>query len=181
MRAVTASRFAGRQASRPLEFPSKATMADARLVQISYLHGWWYAVTDYLGFVGVRVRLPGDVSGPSPRAREALLEIERRAPRLTRQLDPHLWAYYRAQSEARETDRVRSIRTAAPAEPGTILRNHFRLDAVCAGAYGEPGAVELALEPRWMPGRWLGAYLENGQLTEFLSSIHAWRTPDGLA
>ena len=181
MRAGPASRIARRQASRPHELTSKAAKTDARLGQIFYLHGWWYAVADYLGFVGVRIRLPGDVSGPSAKAREAVLEIERRVPRLTRQLDPHLWAYYRAERGIQEKDRASNIRTAAPVEEGTILRNHFRLDAVCAGAYGEAGAVELAMEPRWAPGRWLGAYLEDGQVTDFIANIHVWRTPDTLA
>ena len=180
MRAVSASRKAGRPSSRPDEFPSRATLADPRLGQIAYLHGWWYALTDYLGFVAVRIRLPGDVSGPSPRARAALREIELRADRLARQLDPHLWTYYQGQRAAHEIEGPSVIRSADQAVRGTILREHFRLEAVCAGAYGEAGSVELAIEPRWAPGRWLGAYLEDGQLTEFISNIHAWRTPDAF-
>ena len=150
MRAGPASRIARRQASRPHELTSKAAKTDARLGQIFYLHGWWYAVADYLGFVGVRIRLPGDVSGPSPgRAKQcSRSSVEFPALRANSTL-----TYGRITERSAEYRKriVAAISGLRPREEGTILRNHFRLDAVCAGAYGEAGAVELAMEPAGHP------------------------------
>jgi hypothetical protein len=145
------------------------------LGSLSYLNGWWYGTTKLFDFCAVRIRLPGDLGGPMPRARAALLAVERNQQPLLHQIHPHLWAIYLS---ARETRQVRASRTPARNPiPGAIMLEHYRLEAVCAGAFGEDGLVELALEPRWMPGRVLGAYVQNNSLIEFRPSIGLWRTP----
>ena len=46
-----------------------------------------------------------------------------------------------------------------------------------AAVANDPALVELALEPRWAPGRVLGAYVQDQALVEFRGNIGLWRTP----
>jgi len=172
---LTPVRHTSRPPRHALESPRRAGLSDARFGRLTYLHGWWYGMVDFFDFCAVRIRLPGDLGGPMPRAREALLAIERSQHPLLRQIHPYLWAAYLAAREARS---VRGNRLRAPRQtPGEIMREHCRLEAVCAGAYGEAGLVELALQPRWRPGQVLGAYVQDNVLVEFRGSIGLWRTP----
>jgi hypothetical protein len=148
-----------------------ATRMDRHLGRLNYLHGWWYGARNCLGFAAVRVRLPGDVSGPVGTAREALLALDRDAAQLAEQLQPHLWTAY---VEARAHGAARTMRAARPAD---LLHQHFRLEAVCAGPFGEERLVELAIVPRGAPGDALGAYVEGAQLVEFRCHVRLWRTP----
>ena len=169
------SRHAARALRRPVEAPARAVCVDPRFERLTYLHGWWYGTADILGFAAVRIRLPGDLGGPSPHAREALLAVDRGRDSLQRQIHPYLWAAYLAACEARS---ARSRPSRAHRErPSELMRERYRVGAVCAGAYGEAGLVELALEPRWAPGRVLGAYVQDNMLVEFRSNIGLWRTP----
>jgi len=168
-------RYSARPPRRAIEAPSRAVLSDARFGPLSYLHGWWYGTADFFEFGAVRIRLPGDLGGPMPGARAALIGIERCQHALLRQIHPYLWAAYLAAREARQ---VRATRSRVRNEvPGAILRERCRLDAACANAYGEDGLVELALEPCWTPGRVLGAYVRDNTLVEFRGSIGLWRTP----
>jgi hypothetical protein len=160
-----------RRSARTIEVAPRATLRDRHLGRLDYLHGWWYGARDCVGFHAVRLRLPGDVSGPNGRAREALLALERDAQPLTAQLHPHLWAEYLAAREARDGPTLRL------AHCRDVLHEHFRLDAVCAAPFGEDRLVELTIEPRWAPGSVLGAYLEGRRLLEFRRHVRAWRTP----
>jgi len=148
---------------------------DARFERLTYLHGWWYGTADFLGCVAVRIRLPGDLGGPSQRARTALLAVDRARDCLQRQIHPYLWAAFLAACEARGARSKRS--RAQPDAPQELMHQRYRVAAVCAGAYGEAGLVELALEPRWAPGRVLGAYVQDNMLVEFRRNIGLWRTP----
>jgi hypothetical protein len=160
---------------RTLDATSRAARTDSRLGALSYLNGWWYGTLDPLGCDAVRMRLPGDLGGPAPRARAALLALDRARAALLAQLAPHLWAAHRA---AREPRRARAERPASRLDSdASPLHEHFRVEAVCAGAWGEDALIELALEPRWAPGRVLGAYVRAGALVEFRASIGLWRTP----
>ena len=160
------------------EAPSRAILPDSRFERLTYLHGWWYGTADFLGFPAVRLRLPGDLSGPSARAREALLAIEREQRPLQYQIHPYLWAEYLAAQEAYPARGVRAARAqSTSSERGATLREHYRLEAVCAGAFGEADLVELAIEPRWTPARVLGAYVQRNTLVEFRGNIGLWRTP----
>lgn len=157
-----------RRSARTLEV-APATRMDRHLGRLSYVHGWWYGARDCLGFSGVRLRLPGDVSAPGSRARDALLALDRDAAALVHQLQPHLWFAYLA---ARDSGDGRSVRTARPAD---LLHQHFRLEALCAAPFGEEQVVELAIEPRGAPGAALGAYVEAGRLLEFRRHVRVWR------
>lgn len=148
---------------------------DARFERLSYLHGWWYGTADFLGCVAVRIRLPGDLGGPSQRARAALLAVDRARDCLQRQIHPYLWAAFLGAREARGA-RSKPSRAQRDA-PAELMHQRYRVAAVCAGAYGEAGLVELALEPRWAPGRVLGAYVQDSMLVEFRGNIGLWRTP----
>jgi hypothetical protein len=170
-----ASRHPARTPRRAVDAPARAVRRDARFEQLSYLHGWWYGTADFLGSAGVRIRLPGDLGGPSPRARAALLAVDRAWNCLERQIHPYLWAVFLAACEARGV-RSKAARTRRAA-PGERMHQRYRVAAVCAGAYGEAGLVELALEPRWAPGRVLGAYVQDSMLVEFRGNIGLWRTP----
>jgi hypothetical protein len=144
---------------------------DRHLGRLNYVHGWWYGARDCLGFEGVRVRLPGDVSGPVATAREALLGLDRNPTPLIAQLQPLLWSEYVA---ARARGAARGVRAACGED---LLLQHFRLEAVCAGPFGEERVVELAIEPRWAPGDAVGAYIEGARLVEFRQHVRLWRTP----
>lgn len=169
----TPSRHAARAPRRPVEAPARAVCVDARFERLTYLHGWWYGIAEFLGFAAVRIRLPGDLGGPSPRARQALLAVDGGHESLQRQIHPYLWASYLTACEAKS---VRS-RSSRARRDSTLMRERYRLGAVCAGAYGEASLVELALEPRWAPGRVLGAYVQDQVLVEFRGNIGLWRTP----
>jgi hypothetical protein len=169
------SRHAARTPRRPAEAPARAVRVDARFERLTYLHGWWYGSAEFLGFPDVRIRLPGDLGGPSARARAALLAVDRARDCLQRQIHPYLWAAFLAGFEARGAGRRRS--RARRDDLGPLMHERYRVGAVCAGAYGEADLVELALEPRWEPGRVLGAYVQDNMLVEFRSSIGLWRTP----
>jgi hypothetical protein len=172
---LASPRHAARRPRRALDAPHRAARPDPRFGPLNYLNGWWYGTADLFEFATVRFRLPGDLGGPMPRARAALLAIERNQQPLLHQIEPYLRATYLA---ARETLKVRTSRSRAGATvPGAILHEHYRLEAVCAGAFGEDGLVELALQPRWAPGRTFGAYVQNNHLIEFRASIGLWRTP----
>jgi hypothetical protein len=160
-----------RRSVRNLTAAPRAARADRHFGALTYLQGWWYGAADCLGFRAVRVRMPGDVSGPSPAAREALMGIERNAATLTRQLQPHLWAEY---LRAREASEGCAVRVAGCAD---LLHEHFRVEAICAAPFGEERLVELAIEPRWAPGIVLGAYVEDRMLAEFRRQVRPWRTP----
>src|SRR5512145_1965054 len=99
-----------RRSARTLEVAPRATRVDRLLGPLTYVHGWWYGARECLGFPAVRLRLPGDVSGPAPRARDALIGLERDTEGLIRQLHPHLWAEYLA---AREASEGRAVRIAS--------------------------------------------------------------------
>jgi hypothetical protein len=148
---------------------------DARFERLSYLHGWWYGTADFLGCGAVRIRLPGDLGGPSQRAHAALLAVDGARDCLQRQIHPYLWAAFLDACEARGA-RSKPSR-AQRAAPGESMHQRYRVAAVCAGAYGEAGLVELALEPCWAPGRVLGAYVQDNVLVEFRGNIGLWRTP----
>src|SRR5687767_10214513 len=122
-----------------LAVPPRATRADRHFGQLAYLHGWWYGAAVCLDFPGVRVRMPGDVSGPSAAARETLIAIERDAATLTRQLHPHLWAEHIRAREASEGHAVRVARC------GDLLHEHYRVEAMCAAPFGQERMVELAI------------------------------------
>lgn len=160
-----------RRALRAIEADPRTTLQDRHFGRLDYAHGWWYGARDCFGFPAVRLRLPGDVSGPSGRAREALMALERDTGELARQLDPFLRAEYAA---ARAADAGPAVRAARGDD---LLHEHFRLDAVCSAPFGEDGLVELALEPRWTAGSVLGAYVEGSALVEFRRQIRVWRTP----
>ena len=154
-----------------LEVAPRTSLADRRLGRLEYLHGWWYGARDCLGFAGVRMRLPGDVRGPSPLAREVLVNLDGGSGLLVRQLHPHLWATYLSAREAAEGQAIRIARCE------DLLHEHFRIEALCAAPFGDESVVELALVPRWAPGEVLGAYLERGELAEFRRQVRLWRTP----
>jgi hypothetical protein len=160
-----------RRSARAIEVAPRANLRDRQLGRLDYLHGWWYGARDWLGFPAVRLRLPGDVSGPLARARDALLGLDRDAGALIAQLHPHLWAEYLAARDASDGPALRL------AHSRDVLHEHFRLEAVCAAPFGEDRLVELAIEPRWAQGKVLGAYLEGRTLLEFRRHVRAWRTP----
>jgi hypothetical protein len=160
-----------RRTARSLEVAPRATLRDRYLGRLDYLHGWWYGARDCLGFPAVRLRLPGDVSGPLVPARDALANLDRDADALIAQLHPRLWAEYLAARDARDGPALRLARCA------DVLHEHFRLEAMCAAPFGEERLVELAIEPRWEPSNVLGAYIEGRTLLEFRRGVRAWRTP----
>jgi hypothetical protein len=160
-----------RRSVRNLTVAPRATRGDRYFGQLTYLQGWWYGAADCLGFHAVRIRMPGDVSGPSPAPREALMGMERDTVTLARQLLPHLWAEYLRARELSEAPAVRVARC------GDLLHEHFRVEAMCAAPFGEERTVELAIEPRWAPGTVLGAYVEDRMLVEFRRQMRPWRTP----
>jgi hypothetical protein len=156
---------------RPVEVAPRITLRDRHFGRLDYAHGWWYGASDLLGFTAVRLRLPGAVSGPVGRAREALMALDRDADGLIGQLHPFLWAEYLAALAPDAGPPVRATRR------GDVLHEHYRLEAVCAAPFGEDRMVELAIEPRWNPGHALGAYFEARNLVEFRRRIRLWRTP----
>jgi hypothetical protein len=162
--------LAARKLVRPMDLASRASLPDTRFHQLTYLHGWWYASTTFLGFGAVRLRLPGDVGSPSSAARAAVLSLEQGEARVMQQIEPRLWAEYDA---AREGGK-RPVRSARRSD---TMREHFRLDAVCAGPFGENGLVELMLEARWAAEHFVAAYFSGMTLTEFRTGARPWRTP----
>jgi hypothetical protein len=160
-----------RRSARSVEVAPRATARDRQLGRLDYLHGWWYGARDCLGFPAVRLRLPGDVSGPLARARDALAGLDRDEDALIAQLHPHLWAEYLVARDASAGPAPRLARCT------DVLHQHFRLEAVCAAPFGEERLVELAIEPRWAPGTVLGAYVEARTLVEFRRHVRIWRTP----
>ncbi len=160
-----------RPTPRGAEVRNPVTVPDSRFARLTYLHGWWYGSGDLLGFRGVRLRLPGDLGGPASAAREAILALDNDGGTSARHIEPDLWACYLAA-------RVNPGRRVRRARRGEILREHYRLDAVCVEAIGAELVVELAFEARWAPGHFVGASIGPGGATHVRRSINVWRTPE---
>jgi hypothetical protein len=155
-------------------FPTKS---DTRLGDLHYAFGKWTSTNARLfGRPMLPLRIPGDRSGPSQTAQEALERAEAVYASLQPQIAEKLFELYQNIAQSAPSSQL-SEELGYPFPKllsADEVWNHVRLKRVWVGAYGAPNDVELAYSASWELEHTAGALIRDGQLVEFCASVGPW-------
>jgi hypothetical protein len=152
---------------RQLSPRNRNQVRDRALGALTYVNGWWYGRCALLGTQDLRIRLAGTVDAPAAAARRVLRALDAGRGHLRAQMHPHLWAAFL-------TDRTEPMPQCPPA-PDTIA-GRYRLEAACAGAFGEHDMIELAIRAQWSDAL-IGLYVQDGKVIECRTNLRLWVWP----
>jgi len=152
---------------RQLSSRNRLSVQDRTLGTLAYVNGWWYGRAPLLGPADLRVRIAGTLDGPEPAARRTLCLLDAQRSQLLARMHPHLWADW--------LERCAGTKIEA-ASPRNAIERHYRIEAACAGAFGDHELVELAIHADWNAAL-LGLYLRRGKVVETTPNLRPWRWP----
>ena len=152
---------------RQLAARNRHSVQDRTLGTLAYVNGWWYGRAPLLGATDLRVRIAGTLDGPEPAARRTLCLLDAQRGQLKARMHPHLWANWLERCASTMFD---------VAGPHKAIEAHYRIEAACAGAFGEHELVELAIRADWGAAP-LGLYLRRGKVVETTPNLRPWLWP----
>ncbi|HZP86550.1 MAG TPA: hypothetical protein VFB54_06995, partial [Burkholderiales bacterium] len=158
-----------RNSNQPVGAAPAACRKDARFGRLVYVAGWWYGSTTLLGYAGVRLRLPGELYGPAPRAHAAIVRLDEDTGYMCATIEERLWVAFRGHLEP-DVGRL-----SAALGTGEPLGSVFRFVAACAGAQGEDEAIELAFQTQTGEAALIAS--RAGTLGTARRCSFIWRTP----